>query len=442
MAVHLSEHFTYKKLLKAVMPSIFMMVFTSIYTIVDGIFVSNFVGKTAFASVNLVYPIIMAIGAIGFMLGAGGSALIAKTLGEGDNERANKFFSMIIYFTMIIGVIVSIGGIFLIRPFSKLLGATPDMLENCVLYGSILMGANIIYMLQNVFQSVFVAAEKPMLGFIMIVCAGVTNIILDAVLVAGLKLGLVGAAVATATSYLIGGMLPIIYFARKNKSLLRLVKTKFEFKPLGQACLNGSSELVTNISSSIISMLFNMQLLKIAGENGVAAYGVIMYAGFIFAAVFIGYSIGTAPIIGYHYGAENSSELKNILKKSIILIFSTGVLMTSLVEALSNPLASIFVSYDTELLKMTANGFRLYSIAFLVFGFNIFCSSFFTSLNNGLISAIISFARTLLFQIIAIFVFPIILGLNGIWLSVVFAEAMALIVSIICLIANKKKYKY
>lgn len=443
MAVHLSDHFTYKKLFKAVIPSICMMIFTSIYSIVDGIFVSNYAGKTAFAAINLIMPVIMALGAIGFMMGAGGSALVSKTLGEGNGKRANEIFSMVIYFTAIVGVLLSIIGFIFIRPISKWLGATDEMLPDCVTYGRILISANFIFMLQNLFQSMFIVAEKPVLGFIVTVIAGLTNIVLDALFVAVFKWGLVGAAVATITSYTIGGIIPLIYFLNKNnKSLLKLVKTKFDFKMIKQASLNGSSELLTNISASIVSMLFNMQLLKIAGENGVAAYGVLMYAGFIFAAVFIGYSIGTAPIIGYHYGAQNSAELKNLLKKSLILIIATGIVMTILTETLASPLCKIFVGYDRELLTLTVKGMRLYGLSFLICGINIFASSFFTSLNNGLISAVISFARTLLFQMITILVMPILFKINGIWLSVVVAECLAVIVSVLCLIFNKKKYRY
>lgn len=442
MAVSLSEHFTYKKLFKAVLPSIFMMIFTSIYSIVDGLFISNYTGTTAFAAINLIMPVIMILGSIGFMMGAGGSALVSKTLGEGYQEKANKIFSMIIYFTLFVGIIVSAVSFIFISPIAKLLGATPEMLPDCVTYGRILISANFVFMLQNAFQSLFITAEKPMLGFLVTVFAGVANIILDALFVAVLHWGLVGAAVATVIGYAIGGIFPIIYFSRNNKSLLKLVKTKLQFKPIWEACLNGSSELVTNISSSIISMLFNMQLLKFAGENGVAAYGVIMYAGFIFAAVFIGYSIGVAPIIGYHYGAENHEELKNILKKSLIIIAITGVLMLVLTEVLAKPLSSIFVGYDKELLDLTTNGMRLYGLSFLIIGINIFASSFFTALNNGLISALISFIRTLVLQIITIIIMPILLGINGIWLSVVVAEALAVIVSIICFITQKKKYNY
>ena len=443
MAVHLSEHFTYKKLFKAVLPSIFMMIFTSIYSVVDGLFVSNFVGKTPFAAINLIMPVVMILGSIGFMLGAGGSALVAKTLGEGDEKRANEIFSMVMYFTLIVGLIASVVVALAIRPIAIALGATTEMLSDCVLYGRILISANFIFMMQNTFQSMFIVAERPMLGFIITVAAGITNMALDALFVVVFNWGLAGAAVATVASYVVGGVLPLFYFlSKKNQSLIRLVKTKFDFKVLSQSCLNGSSELLSNVSASIVSMLFNMQLLNIAGENGVAAYGVIMYLSFVFQAVFIWYSIGVAPITSYNYGAENHAELKNVLKKSIIISVVFGVVMTALTEALSLPLSKIFVGYDAELLSLTATGMKLYGLSFLIFGINIFASSFFTSLNDGLISALISFARTLLFQSICILIMPNLFGTNGIWLSVVVAETLALTVSITCLVTKKKKYRY
>lgn len=442
-AVSLSDHFTYKKLFKAVFAPILMMIFTSIYSIVDGLFISNFVGKTAFAAINLIMPVIMIFGAIGFMMGTGGSALVSKTLGEGDEKKANEIFSMIVYVTIIIGILVSIVGVVLIEQISRALGATDEMMPYCVLYGRILISANFLYMLQNAFQALFITAEKPNLGFIVIVVAGVTNIVLDALFVVGTGWGLVGAAVATVTGYAIAGIFPIIYFASKrNKSLLRLVKTKFDLRAILKASANGSSELVSNISSSIVSMLFNAQLLKFAGENGVAAYGVIMYAGFIFVAIFCGYSVGVAPIIGYHFGAENKDELRNLLKKSMILISITGVVMLVLTEGLARPLSSIFVSYDKELLDITTRGMRLYGISFLLVGFNIFASSFFTALNDGFISALISFIRTLVLQIVTIIVMPIWLGIDGVWLSVVVAEILAMLVSVICLLTKQKKYGY
>lgn len=443
MAVSLSEHFTYKKLFKAVLPPIFMMLFTSIYSVVDGLFVSNLVGKTAFASINLIMPVLMILGSIGFMMGTGGSALVAKTLGEGDPERANKIFSMVVYFTAIVGVIVSVVGFVLLEPIALFLGATPAMIGDCVLYGRILIAVNFLFMLQNAFQSIFIVAEKPMLGFAVTVAAGLTNIVLDTLFVAVFGWGLAGAAVATGISYAVGGIVPVFYFAGKNnKSLLRLVRAGFEFHTIGFACANGSSELVTNISSSIISMLFNMQLLKVAGEDGVAAYGVIMYAGFIFAAIFIGYSIGTAPIVSYHYGAENHSELKNLLRKSLVILSVMGVVMTVLTEVFASPLSGMFTGGDAALLALTSNGMRLYGISFLIFGINIFASSFFTALNNGLISALISFIRTLVLQVAAILIMPLLLGINGVWLSVVVAEALALFVSLTFIATQKKRYRY
>ncbi len=442
MAVKLSDHFTYKKLFKAMIPSVLMMLFTSLYTIVDGVFVSNLVGKTPFAALNLIWPVISIIGAIGFMLGAGGSALVAKTLGEGDAQRANKIFSMVVYFTAALGAVCSVVGAVIVEPIAIALGATPEMLPYCVEYGRILLAGEIAFMLQVLFNSFFIVAEKPLLGFAVSIISGTLNIIFDAVFIAGFKWGISGAAAATLIGQVVGTVIPIIYFSVKNKSLLRLVPAKLELKPLLRASTNGASEFLSNISMSLVNMLYNIQLLKYIGEDGIVAYGVMIYLAFIFSSVFLGYSIGSAPLIGYHYGAQNHSELKNLLKKSLIIMIVSGVLVTALAEGLARPLSMIFVSYDAALLDMTTFGLRIYSVSFILVGVNIFASSFFTALNNGLISGIISVARTLLFQIFAIMVMPLIAGVNGIWSAVIVAEGLAIIVSIIFFAVCAKRYHY
>lgn len=442
MKIQLSEHFSYKKLLRFTLPSIIMMIFTSIYSVVDGFFVSNFVGKTPFAAVNFIMPFLMILGAFGFMFGTGGSALISKTMGEGDKERAQQLFSLFIYVSVGCGVVIAAAGIIFIRPVAALLGADGTMLEDCVRYGRIILIALPAYMLQFEFQSFFVAAEKPHLGLVVTIAAGVTNMTLDALLVAVFSLGLVGAAAATAISQCVGGIIPLIYFLCPNSSILRLTRTKFDGRALFKACTNGASELMSNISMSIVGMLYNMQLMKYAGENGVAAYGVLMYVNFIFLAAFIGYSVGTAPIIGYNYGSGNHSELKNLLKKSLCLIGIFSVAMVVAAEGLAHPLASMFVGYDLELFKMTLRGFMIYSFSFLFSGIAIFGSSFFTALNDGLISALISFLRTLVFQVAAVLVFPLIWGIDGIWVSIVAAELMAVSVTVMFLLMKRKKYHY
>ena len=442
MRIQLSEHFSYKKLLRFTLPSIIMMIFTSIYSVVDGFFVSNFVGKTPFAAVNFIMPFLMILGAFGFMFGTGGSALISKTMGEGDKERAQQLFSLFIYVSVGCGVVIAAAGIIFIRPVAALLGADGTMLEDCVRYGRIILIALPAYMLQFEFQSFFVAAEKPHLGLVVTIAAGVTNMTLDALLVAVFSLGLVGAAAATAISQCVGGIIPLIYFLCPNSSILRLTRTKIDGRALFKACTNGASELMSNISMSIVGMLYNMQLIKYAGENGVAAYGVLMYVNFIFLAAFIGYSVGTAPIIGYNYGSGNHSELKNLLKKSLCLIGIFSVAMVVAAEGLAHPLASMFVGYDLELFKMTLRGFMIYSFSFLFSGIAIFGSSFFTALNDGLISALISFLRTLVFQVAAVLVFPLIWGIDGIWVSIVAAELMAVSVTVMFLLMKRKKYHY
>ena len=442
MEIKLSDHFTYGRLFRFVIPSVIMMIFTSIYGVVDGFFVSNYVGKTEFAAVNLIMPFPMLLGGFGFMIGTGGSALVSMTLGEGKKKEANEIFSMLIKVTIVVGIILSVFGIIFIKDIAILMGATEDLLGHCVTYGRILLIANTAFMLQNVFQSFLVTAEKPKLGLVITVIAGLINVVLDFILIGVIKGGVVGAALATGISQLVGGMIPLIYFARENSSELKLVKSKINFRILGKTCFNGSSELMTNISMSIVNMLYNLQLMEYAGENGVAAYGVIMYVNFIFVAVFLGYAIGSAPIIGYNYGAGNSSEMKNVFKKSIRFNIFAGILMCVAAVMLSGVLAGIFVGYDRELFEMTKKGFAIYSISFLVMGLNIYGSSFFTALGNGLVSAIISFLRTLLFQIAAVLILPVIFELNGIWMAIIVAEIMALIVTLSLLAANKKKYGY
>lgn len=440
--IQLSEHFTYKKLLRFVFPSIIMMIFTSIYGVVDGLFVSNYVGKTAFAAVNLIMPFIMILGGLGFMVGTGGSAIVAKTLGEGKKKEANKYFSMLVYVTIAGGLLVSTFGFLFVRPIAGMLGAEGEMLEQCVLYARILFLSLTAFMLQNVFQSFFVAAEKPQLGLFVTIAAGVTNMVLDFLFIGVFRWGVAGAAAATAVSEMVGGLVPLIYFGRKNGSLLHLTKTGIQGRIVAKACANGSSELVSNLSMSLVNMLYNFQLMRVAGENGVAAYGVIMYVNLIFVSTFLGYSIGSAPIVGYHYGAENHSELKNIFKKSMTLIGIWGILLVTLAVSLSSVLAQIFVGYDAELMAMTSHGFRLYALAFLINGFNIYGSAFFTALNNGLISAVISFLRTLVFQMTMVIVLPMVLGIDGIWLAIVAAELLALLVTVQFLVRKRKVYHY
>ena len=440
--IQLSDHFTYGRLLRFTLPSIVMMIFTSIYSVVDGLFVSNFVGKTPFAAINLIMPILIVLGALGFMIGTGGSAIVAKTLGERDTERANHYFSMLVYVTVVGGVLLTALGELLLRPMCVLLGAKGEMLENCVLYGRIVLLALTAFMLQNVFHSFLITAEKARLGLIITVLSGVTNMVLDYVFIALLHWGLTGAALATALSQMVGGVTPFVYFLRENDSLLRLTKTRFDGKILLKTCTNGSSELMSNISASVVTMLYNFQLMSLAGEDGIAAYGVVMYVNFIFAAIFVGYSIGTAPVIGYQYGAQNHAELKNLFRRSLVLMTLSGAGMALLAEALAQPLTQIFVGYDAGLYAMTLRGFRLYSVSFLITGINIFGSSFFTALNNGVVSAAISFLRTLVFQVVVVLVLPAIFGLDGIWFAITAAELLALAVTILFFVLKRKEYHY
>lgn len=437
-----SGHYSYRRLLHFTLPSIVMLVFTSIYGVVDGFFVSNFVGKTPFAAVNFIYPLLTMLGSVGFMFGTGGTALISKTMGEGNSEKANEIFSMLVWTSAALGVLLGVPGLFLLRPAASAMGAEGEMLSDCVLYGGIIMLTLPFYVLQFEFQSLFSAAGKPKLGLFVTVAAGMTNMVLDALFTAVLPWGLAGAAAATALSQLVGGVIPLIYFGRKNSSLLRLTRFRFDLRALAKACGNGSSEFLSSASGSLVSMLYNIQLLKYAGENGVAAYGVLMYVNMIFLAIFIGYSVGVAPVIGFQYGAGNRAELHSLLKKSLTIIGGTAVLMFAAGELLAEPLTLLYVGYDAELLALTLRAFSIFSFSFLLAGFSIFGSAFFTALNNGAVSAVISILRTLVFQIFAVLTFPLLWDIDGIWLSIVGAEVMAVVVTVIFLFAKRKKYGY
>ena len=442
MKIQLSEHFTYGKLLRFALPSIGMMIFNSIYGVVDGIFVSNYAGKTAFAAVNLIMPFLMMLGVVGFMIGSGGTALISMTLGMGDKKRANEIFSMLTWVCVISGVVLSSAAMIFLRPVVMALGAEGEVLENCMLYGRIVIPATTAYLLQFAFQSFCVTAEKAGLSLTVAVSAGVCNIVLDALFVAVFRWGLAGAAVATTCSQYVGAVIPLVYFARKNSSLLRLGKFRFHGKALLQTCTNGTSELMSNLSMNLVGMLYNLQLLRYAGEDGIAAYGVIMYVSFIFVSVFLGFSVGTAPLIGYNYGADNQKELKNLFRKSLTLVATLSAIMTASAILLSRPLAEIFVGYDLVLKEMTARGFMIYALSFLLCGFNIYGSALFTALNNGLISSGISFIRTLVCQISALILLPLIWKLDGIWFAIVAAELVALLLTTFFTVKYRKRYRY
>ncbi|MCI8399723.1 MAG: MATE family efflux transporter [Oscillibacter sp.] len=442
MHIHLSEHFTYQKLLRFTFPTIVMLIFTSIYGVVDGVFVSNFAGKTAFAAVNLIMPALMIFAAVGFMLGTGGSAVVARTMGEGDLSRANRCFSFIICVGIVAGAVLTLVGLVIMEPLCAALGAAGEMLDLAVRYGRVLTFALVPFILQNMFQSFLVAAERPKLGLWLTVAAGLTNMLGDWLLVGVLPWGVTGAAVATVASSLVGGVVPLVYFLLPNKTPLRLVRFRFEGRVLAQTCSNGSSEMMGNLSTSLVSILYNFQLMRLIGEDGVAAFGVIMYVNFIFIGVFMGYSIGAGPVVSYHYGAENSEELRSLLRKSLLLMFLFCAGLTAAAVGLAEPLSRAFVGYDPDLLTLTIRGFRLYSLSFLAMGFNIFGSAFFTALSNGVLSAAIAFLRTLLFQTAAIFVLPLFLELDGIWLAVTAAELLTLAVTALFLVTQRERYGY
>ncbi|MDE7453232.1 MAG: MATE family efflux transporter [Clostridia bacterium] len=443
MRIQLSDHFNYRKLLLFVAPSIVMMVFTSVYSVVDGLFVSNFAGDGAFTAIQYIFPMFMVLGSIGFMLGTGGSALVSKTLGEGDKERANQYFSLLVYVTLVIGGVIAVAGQFAVEPVAALLCGSSEgtIYEYCVLYGRILLAAQPFFILQNIFQSFFVTAEKPRLGLIVTASAGVLNMVLDAIFVVGCGWGLLGAALATAASQVFGGVFPVIYFALKNKSLLRLTKTKFYGKAVLKSCTNGSSEFFSNVSSAVVIILYNYQIRTLIGDAGVDAYAAMGYIAMVFFAIFMGYAVGSAPLMGYNYGAQNRDEMKNLFKKSLIIISVLSFAMFGLTEGLAHPLMAMF-RHSEEITKIAVHGFRIYAVIFIMCGFNIYGSSLFTSLNNGLISALISFLRTIVFQVTFVMTLPLIMGINGVWSAGVFADVASIIITVIFVICYRKKYGY
>lgn len=429
MQVDMSKHFSVGQLIKFSLPSVAMMIFTSIYTIVDGLFVSNFVGKTALAAVNIVFPMIMVLATVGFMMGMGGSALVGRARGEGDEERACRTFSLLIYFSIAAGIVLTIVGFLIIEPFSAAFGATGQMLDDCVVYGRIILAVEMPYILQFAFQAFLITAGKPNLGLAFTLTAGCMNIVLDALLVAVFDMGLVGAAIATDASILVGGVGPLIYFFSNNSSFLRLGKTRVNWRTIGHACTNGSSEMVANIAMSVVTMVYNAQLMALIGENGVAAYSVIAYVAMIFNAMFVGYSMGTAPLMSFQYGASNRAEMRSLFSKGIKVIAVLGVAMLVASQLMASTLSQIFVGYDVELFELTRDAFSHYAIAFLLMGFSIYGSALFTSLSNGLVSAVISFVRTFVFEVGAILLLPMLFGPSAIWYSIVVAELCSVIMT-------------
>ena len=442
MKIQLSDHFSYSKLIKFTLPTIAMMIFTSIYGVVDGVFVSNCVGSDAFAAVNLIMPIIMILGSVGFMIGTGGSAIVSKTLGEGKKEKANEYFSMLVYLCVVSGVILSVIGIIFTGPIAVLLGAKGSIAKDCVTYGRTVFFMLTGLFLQNAFQSFLVVAEKPKLGLFVTLLAGFTNMFLDFLFVYVLRFGVFGAALATGISQFVGSVIPIIYFAGGKNNVLKLTKCRFNKDIIIKTCINGSSEMVTNMSMSLVNILYNMQLMKYIGTNGVVVYGIIMYVGFIFVGTYMGYAVGSAPVISYHYGAGNKDELKNLFKRSLTIIIVSSVVMTLIAEIIAGYLAGIFVSYDNNLLELTTEAIRIYAVSYLISGINIFASSFFTALNNGVVSAVISFMRMFVFQIVMILLLPVVLGISGIWTAVIAAEVLSVVISVMFLVKNRKKYSY
>ena len=437
-------HYGYRRILKEMWPMVLMLMVTSVYSIVDGWFISNFAGSTAFAAMNIIWPAIAIISALGLMVGAGGSALVSKTFGEGDDERANHIFTMLIKLTFIAGAVISAALFVVMKPLAAALGAEGEMVRYAVIYGRILTAALPVYMLQMAMQPFYMVAGRPELGTITSIACGLTNIALDALFVAGLGWGLTGAAVATAASFIVGGCIPAAFFASKrNKTPLRFLKdSRYEWPAIGQSLSNGLSEFVGNISFNIVGICYNLQLMKYIGENGVSAYGVLMYVGFIFGSVFIGYNMGISQVISYKYGAGDKAELRSLLRKSCALVAVAGIVITATVELLAPLLSRLFVGYYPALRDLTTYALHIYMISFLICGFNMFASAWFTALNNGPVSAVISFTRTLVFELGCVFILPLLFGIDGIWVAVNVAEVLALILSAALVLGFRKRYGY
>ncbi len=443
MQYALDGHYGYRRLIRSSIPGVAMMLVGSIYSVVDGLFVSNFVGTTAFAALNVIWPAIMLIGALGLMIGTGGSALVAKTMGEGDHDRAHQMFTMLVQFTFVLSALFMVPLFFLMEPLARMLGAEGEMVNQCVIYGRICSLGLPAFMLQMAFQSFYMTAEKPQLGTIMSIVCAVTNMTLDALFIVVLKWGLAGAAAASMLACCVGGFYPLWYFSsRRNQSSLKLVYAKFERHPLLQACSNGLSEYVGNISFNVLAICYNLQLLRMMGENGVAAYSVLLYYSYVFAAIFFGYNITVTPVVGFNYGAGDKAELRSLLRHSMILLLALGCVITLAAELTAGPAARLFVGYDPELTALTMRAIRISMASFVLVGVNIFTSAWFTGLNNGKVSAAVSFIRNLILELGFVFLLPALLGPDGIWLAVDAAEVCALIMTITLILAYRKRYGY
>ena len=436
------RHFTVPALLRFTLPTIGMMIFMSAYVMVDGFFVSNFAGETAFAAVNFTYPIISILGTLGFMFGTGGSAIVAKTRGEGDPDRANREFSLLVYAAAAAGLIFAVIGTIALKPLLMLMGAEGNLLTQCLRYGRLLAICIPTTILQYLFQELMITAGKPGLAFRVTVASGITNIVLDALLIVGLHMEVLGAAIGTVAGEVVGSVIPLIYFARPNDSALRLGPTRLDWRMLGRTCVNGSSEMVSNIAASLVGIAYNVQLLAYLGEAGVSAYGILEYVAFFTVAILIGFVSGAAPLMSFQYGAQNRVEMQSLFRKCVGIVVVCGLILFALVRVLVDPLAGVFVGYDPDLHALTIHAMLIYSWALLFSGFNMYGSSLFTSLSNGLISAVISFVRTLVFEIGAVLLLPRLFGPDGIWYSGVVAGVAAFILTVAFVLGYAKRYGY
>lgn len=441
MTNSIAQKFNVFTLLKFAFPTMVMMVFMSLYTIVDGIFVSRLVGSNALSAVNIVYPVISLLIACGIMLSTGGSAIVARQMGEKREQEARENFSMLAVVSVLTGIVILVLGLMFLEPICRILGGTPVLLEDCKIYLGVLLGFGPLTMLQMLFQTFFVTAGKPGLGLGLTLTGGVVNMVLDYVFMGPMQMGVLGAALATGLGQAIMAVAGVVYFL-KVKGNLYFVKPVFRGNILLQSCGNGSSEMVSNLSTAVVTFLFNITMLKLAGEDGVAAITIVLYGQFLFTALYLGFSMGVAPVVSFNYGNQNHAQLKRIYKICIGFILGSSVFILGIALLFSEPIVGIFTGEENHTYELAVEGFFQFSFNYLFAGINIFASALFTSLSNGKISAIISFCRTFVFITVSIVLLPRVMGITGVWLSVPLAELVTLFISITYLKGQKEVYHY
>ncbi len=438
----LAKKFSLASLLLFAAPNIIMMIVLSMYIIVDGMFVARFIGTTALSAINMFYPAICFEMALGIMIATGGSAIAAKKLGEGKQKEAQNNLSFLMVVEGSFGIVIAVVGNLFTAEIVSFLGASAAQAPLSITYAKIIFSFAPAFFLQTAFQTFFVTAGKPALGLIVTILGGVANILLDYIFMAPLRLGVTGAAIATGIGYCIPAMVGVIFFLKAKTNPFHFVRPRFDGKVLLQACANGSSEMVTNLSNAVTTFLFNFTLLQFYGEDGVASITIILYFQYLFTALYFGYSNGIAPIISYKYGNDDRKQLQALFKNSVLFLIISSIAANVLLHFTISKLLTIFTAENSPVYQITLHGFSIYSMAFMIMGLGIFSSAMFTAFSDGITSAIISFSRTFLFIVGAILLLPAILGERGVWLAVPIAEAFGFLISILYLIGKKQKFHY